>query len=899
MTGGPPGATITVTKYSDSDGMFGSGYVEGSMITKNITLDASGNYTDSTQTFPVAGIVHYQFKFSVNSNVTRTRYGLFRNPDRDGLAYWTTKALAENLDTTSIGFRTLFFKALDDDRAIRHLTGDKTFDATTGSGCGFYDDPPTGSPTSTRYGFYRWPDRQGLAYWVTQSLNQNFVIQSSGFYSIFFNAADASGETRHLTQQSVFDDTHAPNAPEFRDQPSKWGGPTRYGLWQYPDRESLKNATDYSLVYNLSPGSIQYRTAFFTYMDSLKRTRHLTQDKQIDNTNTGGGFYDVPEDWSGATRWALYQYPDHEGLAYWTTYSLDRKLDPSNVLFRTEFFNVQTDRGGTRHLTPDKIFWPENNGSGFRQSPTNWNQGGSGNITGLTCAKKYKIEATNGINVLRLVEECGDIISTTIGNVENLVFYAEKKKPNPNLTEVIFKGCWEDCTIYKTHEMVLHNEITWISVMDNTGNEPKYNSRYWKEIKTDQAGFIDNPPLWKGAWTNTTTYPKNSIVSWKDKSWIAKGYIDIIITPLPPDEVPEDWKIVDDPSIYCETPEKDPDEPTLPDKTPTELEFAYEYVIDRPYFPWTITIDPERTRDPEPPIYYSVFPEFPDVYPIEAVVKDVIYPVDPAFWDPAEFYPVGTIIFYPSDTVDTLPNRIPDYPYDPELPVTPLIDFPEDIYVAIQPAHPRLDPRKNPDVWAKLLPKFRPTGTIYPKNSIIAVPVGGPPEKIPNNDGTSDPAGIRPQSKMFIALEPTDKVPKADPNTGTNLRPRTVRIPINPNTNQPAWAELVPIRDVPIEYGGPAGADPNADLGVIPRYNPNGAILKGVPLNSSYWRPVRNRYRREWEWRTYYYIDDVVSFCGVLYKAIGDSIGAVPPYNLGNLQETSNKWALFTIEDVE
>ena len=1032
MNGGPPGAVITVTKKSNSDGMFGAGYVAGTPLTGTITLDGSGNYTDSTQIFPVGGIAEYTFKFNNSSNVTRTRYGLYRNPDREGLAYWTNQALGQNLDPTSIYFRTIFFKSVDEAKGVRHLTNDKTFDPTTASGCGFYDDPPGGAPTITRYGLYRWPNRQELSYWVNESLEKNYVINSTAFNTIFFNAAYYTlfnlrttpanppvfplnakeypagdilnkegvweediyigaferlyninfpysgnyviigacddhgyvyidgvevanfpgfqstftqtiqvtagvrslritaqnylgpgaigviikgGETRHITQQNVFDDTHAPNAPEFRDQPDNWAGPTRYGLFQYPDRTTLNVATDYAIANSLSPSSIEFRTAFFTYMDSLNKTRHLTQDKPFDNTNTGGGFYDAPPNWAGASRWALYRYPDHESLGYWTTRSLDKQLDPNGIAFRTEFFNGQTSIGETRHLTGNKIFDPTSNGAGFRQDPAGWNQGGSGNINGLTCAKTFKIASTNNVNIFKLVNEDGSNISTTIGNAANLTFHAEKKKPNPDLTEVEFKGCWEDCTIYKTHEMVLHNEVTWVATKDNTGNEPNYNSRYWRELTTEQAAFIDNPPIWKGAWTNNTTYPENSIVSYDNKSWIAKNYVDIITTPPPPDQAPNDWQIIDDPSIYCEMPEPVEEKKFTAEAPNSELIFTGPYDPERPYKSYDVVEDPDRIAFDPTSLKYAILPEFIDIEPIEAIVKDDLEPAEPSEWSPDEPYQVGDIVLFSPIEGDALPDRIPDYSYDPEA-LNPLVkptDFvPPEKYVAVKPVEPAAigpngspgtvglpgpggiggpidrnanSPKNNPDKWAKLVPQLGPPGTVYPKNSVVPVTVK--PGNVPDN------------KKMYIAMEPTTKVPKANPNTGTNTRPRTVDIPLNPNTNQPAWAELVPNRNIPVEYGGPEGADPTVGPGGQNKFNPNGASIKGLPINSSYWRPARTNYKKEWEWRTSYLTGDIVSFCGVLYKAIDNSIGAVPPYNLGNLQETSTKWVVLDIGDLE
>jgi hypothetical protein len=838
ITGGPPNAVVTVNKYSDANGMFNKDYVAGTNISYTITLSNTGTFTDEPRIFPVAGNVFYTFTFR-GTPITRTRYGLFRNPDRADLSYWTNKIINENLDPTSREFYTSFFRYYDSLGATRHVTNDKTFDPTSASGCGFYDDPPTGIQTVARYGLYRWPDRNSLKSMVNLSLSNNYQINSLAFNNQFFTFCDDTQITRHLNDTKTFDDTHAVNAPEFRDQPLNWAGPTRYGLWQYPDRASLRVSVNYAIEQDLSPTSITYRTIFFTYMTSLGRTRHLTQDKAFDGSNTGGGFYDAPANWPGADRWALYRYPDHENLAYWTTLSLDRQLAPYSIEFNTAFFNGLSLVGEKRHLTDNKIFDPTTNGCGFRANPTDWNQGGSGNIEGLDCTKKFKIFNTNKVNTFRIVNENCTPVYTTKGLAANLTFYAEKKKPNPNLTEVEFKGCWEDCTIYKTHEMVLHNQVTWVATRDNTGNEPNSKSRYWREILTEQAAFIDNPPLWKGAWVNSTTYPQNSIVSHDNKSYIAKNYVDITTTPLPPPQAPKDWKIVDDPSIYCAVPEKEkPDVPKS--KSTKDVKFVGPYVSTYPITTYDIVIHLDPEPDPEPEVLFvSDIPEF-----FKPIIETILNPTDenePVAYVEDEVYDPGTVVYF-TPIFESLP--VPPQESLQQINV-PRITVPPELYIALKPNGPGTPPRKDPNTWAKILPKLGPPRTLYPKNTVV--PIG---------------------KRLFVSLEPMTEVPKFDPNTGTNLIPAVVEIP-NGKTGRPGWAIL--------EDGG----------------------LVGVPIQSSYFRPVKFTYRREWDWRTQYYTNEVVVFCGVLYKALEDSLGAVPPYNLGNLLETSTKWVELSLLDLE
>lgn len=49
----------------------------------------------------------------------------------------------------------------------------------------------------------------------------------------------------------------------------------------------------------------------------------------------------------------------------------------------------------------------------------------------------------------------------------------------------------------------------------------------------------------------------------------------------------------------------------------------------------------------------------------------------------------------------------------------------------------------------------------------------------------------------------------------------------------------------------------------------------------------------DWDWRTTYQVNQVVIFVDVLYRAVAESIGAVPPYNITNIDDTAyaeTKW---------
>ena len=80
------------------------------------------------------------------------RYGLYRNPDRGGLAYWTTNSFINNYNVETAEFYRLFFTAADAAESLdpillyRHLTRNKQF--LSGNGGGFFYDRPTNWPTN-------------------------------------------------------------------------------------------------------------------------------------------------------------------------------------------------------------------------------------------------------------------------------------------------------------------------------------------------------------------------------------------------------------------------------------------------------------------------------------------------------------------------------------------------------------------------------------------------------------------------------------------------------------------------------------------------------------------------------------------------------------------------------
>jgi hypothetical protein len=867
-----------------------------------------------------------------------TRYGIARYPDHGGLAYWTTTSLQQGWSATSTELVTAFFNSLDTIvDYTRHLNDTKAFDNTS-NGCGFLADPDGWSAGSTQS--FIWtsrtvPNTLGIGHpaWGTK-MNTYAIWDAPGVYNPIFRPISGTdgvcniGVNRPIKisilggpPNSTVQITKSANVNDFFGVGYIAGTVLSGTLTLDAEGNFVDTSNFFSIV-----GVATYTTTFdsvFTLLNGYTRTYTVNVlesyiEPQIPS-NPKTITYDLARQLNIGyefTREVVINFPFDGTYIFqgfvdnWGKITLDGNtvldfnnnfLDTSDPVIRA----LPIKKGN--HIV--KLFainyGPQTSGNpgGIGLSIVS---GGIGLIHDHKGTKTYKIKTTNGINAFKLVNLDNTEISTTPGLAEGYIFNIEKKSPNYNTTEIEFKGCWEDCTIYKVHQMVLHSETTWISTKDNTGNEPKEGSRYWRKITTEEAAFIDDPPTWKGSWSDENTYVKHSIVSYLDKSWISLKLVQSTPTPPSPDNAPDDWKEVNDDTIRCQVPEGaivEPEPPPAEEDTTLTYQGTFDPEADYAAFDVVDTVlDDLIFLDP---------PRINDLIPIQDIVVDGAEPPS-NFFDEAQPYAIGDIILFPSDAVD------PDY------------------YVCVRPVLPSItnSPDNNPSAWAKLLPVLKPTGETYDPNDIIPLydPLTG--DLFPDPDTGKVP--------LFMALRPIQTVP-----TSVNTTPGQT-VPTSINTI-PGWVKLVPPLDsnenivagpvkfnvndpykhqppapppppdepispvniigtVPTENDLPLTADPNdayinAENGSLYIFDGTDWINDGpnnIRLNSTIWKDISEytagppvNFIGPWDWRTYYNKDDVVIFCDILYKAVEPSIGAVPPYNINNIPDTAypeTKW---------
>ena len=113
-----------------------------------------------------------------------------------------------------------------------------------------------------RYGFYRNPDRGGLAYWTTNSLINNHNVETSEFYRIFFTAADAAETTfRHLTKNKQF--LSGNGGGFFYDRPTTW--PTNHLAGNIIVESFGTGTATSNYKWHLSSTETGVSTGFFSY----------------------------------------------------------------------------------------------------------------------------------------------------------------------------------------------------------------------------------------------------------------------------------------------------------------------------------------------------------------------------------------------------------------------------------------------------------------------------------------------------------------------------------------------------------------------------------------------------------------------------------------------------------
>jgi hypothetical protein len=769
-----------------------------------------------------------------------TRYAIARNPDHAGLGYWTTLSLQQGWSASSTELVTAFFSSLDSiPNYTRHLTAEKSFD-TTGNGCGFYADPDNWSAGNSQT--FNWtsrtvPNTVGVGHpaWGPKMF-EYAIWDAPNVYNPIWRPISGNDGVHNIGINKTIKISILGGPPNTVVQIAKSANVNNFFGTGYVAGTVLSGTITLD-----SEGKFEDATQFYPIIGVASYTATFDSTKTVLNGYTRTYTVNVFES---------YQEPQIPSDPKNSSYDLVKQLNVGYEFSRetvinfpfdaTYIFQGWVDNWGKVTLDGETVLDFNNNflvtsepalkavpvkkgnhviklfainyGPQTEGNPggigLSISSGGIGKIIDHPSIKTYKIKTTNGTSNFRLVNLNGSDISTIPGSADGYIFNLEKVEPNANTTEVEFKGCWEDCTIYEVHQMVLHNEKTWVATKTNTGNEPNENSRYWRTITTEEAAFIDDPPTWKGAWNDETTYVKHSIVSFKDESWICNKLVSSVPTPPPPDETPNDWKIVDDDGIRCQMPFQEYVEPPVtPVEEDTTLTYKGTYSADEIYQPFdvvdTITDD----------LIFFDPPRIPRYEDIESILIDEEMPTVPSY-DELIPYEIGDIVLF-----------------DPE-DSTPL-----SYYIAGRPILPNIanSPSNNPTAWIRLIPELLPVGETYDPNDVV-----------PRDD------------KLYMATIPT-----TDPPPGTGEPPVL------------GWVEILPtgIKN-PEPYTDPNNPDPN---NLSPLWKDISEYTAGPAVN----------FVGPWDWRTYYSANDVVLFCNILYKAVAPSIGAVPPYNITEIADTT------------
>ncbi|WP_420585842.1 host specificity factor TipJ family phage tail protein [Ruegeria sp.] len=89
---------------------------------------------------------------------------------------------------------------------------------------------------------------------------------------------------------------------------------------------------------------------------------------------------------------------------------------------------------------------------------------------------------------------------------------------------VFWRGVWSSAQTYGLRDLVTHQGRTWLSISDaNTNNTPADGSAHWQDI----AAAV----RWRGAWSGTTSYQVNDLVSHEGASWISTAPDNLGNTP--------------------------------------------------------------------------------------------------------------------------------------------------------------------------------------------------------------------------------------------------------------------------------------------------------------------------------------------------------------------------------
>ncbi len=225
------------------------------------------------------------------------RYGLYINPDAAGLAYWTDLCLANNWDITTPAFLTTIFAAADgvpgyytrSREAFKWWNTEAAFSDRLYGSAGFLAEfvplynanynlfadqalkvlivyssnyPFFLSNGQTRYGLFRLPDAEGLAYWTNYCIVNNRAADSAAFWNVFFaTIAGTTSASRTLTSNKSYEGSIA-----FSDKTGPSATLGSYGLKVWAQNGTLRLDTSDRLLRLHSQVAFSYGSApMYTY----------------------------------------------------------------------------------------------------------------------------------------------------------------------------------------------------------------------------------------------------------------------------------------------------------------------------------------------------------------------------------------------------------------------------------------------------------------------------------------------------------------------------------------------------------------------------------------------------------------------------------------------------------
>jgi hypothetical protein len=117
-----------------------------------------------------------------------------------------------------------------------------------------------------------------------------------------------------------------------------------------------------------------------------------------------------------------------------------------------------------------------------------------------------------------------------------------KGDPGANGSSMSYKGVWNAGTTYATGDVVASANAVWVSLTNaNTGNTPSASSVAWGLLLPASSGAGGGGLQYAGAFSSTTNYALNQVVTWQSAAWVSLVDANHGNTP---DQSPNDWAVL-------------------------------------------------------------------------------------------------------------------------------------------------------------------------------------------------------------------------------------------------------------------------------------------------------------------------------------------------------------------